>query len=58
MSFDEFLTSKKIDADRFRLAEPQHYAEWKRIFAQMHPESFTAQKKFLLNDTRRKYLIR
>ncbi len=58
MSFDEFLSSKKIDAERFRLAEPKQYAEWQHSFVQMHPESFAAQKKFLLNDTRRKYLVR
>ncbi len=58
MQFDAYLIQKKIDAGRFREAEPDRYADWKREFEQVHPESFTAQKKFLLNDTRRKYLIR
>ena len=58
MTFEEYLTQKKIDADQFQQAEPARYDEWQREFAQLHPESFTAQKKFLLNDTRRKYLVR
>ena len=58
MTFDEYLIQKNIDAGQFQQAEPERYAEWKHKFASMHPESFTAQKKFLLNDTRRKYLAR
>lgn len=58
MNFDEYLAQKKIDVAQFRTAEPDRYAGWKREFEQMHPDSFTVQKKFLLNDTRRKYLIR
>ena len=58
MIFEEYLAQKKIDAERFRAAEPARYHEWKAEFAQLHPESFTVQKKFLLNDTRRKYLVR
>lgn len=58
MTFDDYLTRKKIDADQFQQAEPERFREWQREFAQMHPESFTVQKKFLLNDTRRKYLVR
>ncbi|GAB4038576.1 hypothetical protein [Spirosoma jeollabukense] len=58
MTFEEYLTQKKINVDQFQQAQPDQYAEWQREFMQMHPESFTAQKKFLLNDTRRKYLVR
>jgi hypothetical protein len=58
MSFRDYLISKKIDADRFAAAEPQTYTEWAELFARMHPESFTVQKKFLINPTRRKYLLR
>lgn len=58
MIFEEYLIRKNINADQFLQAEPDRYGEWKSEFAQMHPESFTAQKKFLLNDTRRKYLAR
>nr|WP_305953149.1 hypothetical protein [Emticicia oligotrophica] len=38
-------------------SEPERFAEWRRLFAEMHPESFTSQKKFLINPTRRKYLL-
>lgn len=55
MTFDEYLVSKKIDAEKFRNAETQRYDEWNEIFSKMHPESFTAQKKFLINPIRRKY---
>ncbi len=58
MTFTDYLTSKKIDAVQFAAAEPKTYAEWAELFARMHPESFTVQKKFLLNPTRRKYLLR
>ncbi len=58
MEFDEYLRLKKIDPELFRAAEPNRYAEWARLFAQLSAESFTAQKKFLINDTRRLYMIR
>jgi len=58
MTFDEYLSQKRIDVNQFQQAEPDRYAAWQREFEQMHPESFTVQKKFLLNDTRRKYLVR
>jgi hypothetical protein len=58
MTFTDYLASKKIDADRFAAAEPKTYAEWAALFVRMHPESFTVQKKFVLNPTRRKYLLR
>lgn len=58
MTFDEYLELKRIDTERFRQAEPTRYAEWEREYKLMHPDSFTVQKKFLLNDTRRKYLVR
>jgi len=58
MNFEEYLLQKKIDASLFQRTEPDRYAEWQNEFVQLHPDSFTAQKKFLLNDTRRKYLVR
>lgn len=57
MTFEEYLISKKIDAVQFKKSESQRFEEWRYLFAQMHPESFTAHKKFLINTTRRKYLI-
>ena len=58
MSYEEFLAQKKIDAARFRAAEPVRFAEWAELFPHLHPESFVMQKKFLINDVRRRYPLR
>jgi len=55
MEFDEYLRSKKIDQETFSKVDPARYAEWKALFVTMHPDSFTAQKKFLVNEIRRRY---
>lgn len=55
MEFDEYLKLKKIDAEAFKAADPGRFREWEELFATMHPESFTAHKKFLVNETRRRY---
>ncbi len=57
MNFIDYLRLKKIDPVRFAEAEPALFAAWASLFEQMSPDSFTAQKKFLLNPIRRKYLI-
>ena len=57
MSFDEYLIAKKIDGQRFKKAEPTLYTEWAVLFEVVHPDSFTVQKKFLLNAVRRQYLL-
>ncbi|WP_394996722.1 hypothetical protein [Emticicia sp.] len=57
MSFDQYLISKKIDSKKFHQAESERFEEWKEMFEQMHVESFTAHKKFLINPIRRKYLL-
>jgi len=54
--FDEYLLSKKIDANLFKKAEGQLYASLKDIYDQVSPKSFTSQKLFLINPLRRKYL--
>lgn len=58
MTFEEYLLSKKIEENQFKQREPSRYAEWKTEFEVMHPESFTTRKKFLINEIRRKYLMR
>jgi len=55
MTFEEYLISKKIDLEKFAKSEPERFEEWKVLFEQMHPESFTMHKKFQINPTRRKY---
>lgn len=57
MTFDEYLIAKKIDGKKFQQAEPERFEEWRVLFQQMHAESFTAHKKFLINPTRRRYLL-
>ena len=57
MEFDEYLRSKKIDANTFEKQDRPRFEEWRGLFKTMHPESFTAQKKFLINDIRRRYLL-
>lgn len=58
MTFIEYLATKKIDAVRFAVEDPAIFDQWSRLFDQMSAESFTVQKKFLINTTRRKYLMR
>lgn len=57
MSFEEYLIQKKIDPIKFQRQEPTEFLEWQRLFLQMHPASFTSQKKFLINIKRRMYII-
>jgi hypothetical protein len=57
MEFSDYLSSKKIDEKAFQNAEKERFEEWKLLFEQVHSESFTMQKKFYLNDIRRKYKI-
>ncbi len=57
MEFDEYLRLKKIDAVAFLHEDPNRFQEWQETFKTMHPDSFTAQKKFLINDTRRRYRL-
>lgn len=58
MLFEEYLKDKKIDSDSFQEMELGKWLTLKQLFEQVHPDSFTAQKKFLINDLRRKYLLR
>jgi hypothetical protein len=55
MEFQEYLILKKIDADAFKKADRPRFEEWESLFQTMHPESFTAHKKFLINEIRRRY---
>lgn len=53
-SFEEYLISKKIDSSKFKSEEKDLYLELKSDFDHMSPNSFTQQKLFLINPTRRK----
>ena len=58
VDFEAYLISKKIDSAEFLKAEPDLWTSWKTEFEQMHPASFTAQKLYLINPVRRKYLLK
>lgn len=58
IDFRDYLVSKKIDPNEFKAAEPELFEKLATIFDQMHPDSFTAQKLFLINPIRRKYLLK
>lgn len=55
MDFETYLRNKKIDPQLFQNAESKLWNEFKTLFEQIHPDSFTAQKLFLINAIRRKY---
>ncbi|MEQ9442476.1 MAG: hypothetical protein RIG62_25785 [Cyclobacteriaceae bacterium] len=54
-TFEEFLDKKKVASEAFRQGAPDLWEEWKGLFEQMHPNSFTAQKLFLINKIRREF---
>ncbi len=58
MDWEEYCIKKKIDSAAFKAAEPQRWAELKGIFEQVNPNSFTEQKKFLINDLRRRFHLK
>lgn len=55
MDFQEYLHSKKIDSDAFKKANPTQWNEWETIFDRISPQSFTAQKLYLINPIRRQF---
>jgi hypothetical protein len=55
VNFDEYLHSKKIDAAALQKSELAEYDRLQVIFDQVHPDSFTRQKLYLINPLRRKY---
>ena len=57
MTLEDYLSGKKIDPALFRAGEPARWQEFQASFEGVHPDSFTAQKKFLLNNLRRRYLL-
>ncbi len=56
MTWEEYCISKKLDSEKFKTAQPQQWQDLKAIFEQVHPNSFTEQKKFIINDLRRRFL--
>jgi hypothetical protein len=58
MTWEEYCIKKKIDSAAFKKGEPEKWEELRNIFEQVHPNSFTEQKKFLINGIRRKYNLK
>jgi hypothetical protein len=58
MTWEEYCIKKKIDSQAFKEYEPEKWEELRNIFEQVHPNSFTEQKKFLINGIRRKYNLK
>lgn len=58
MEFEEYLKAKKIDGAAFKKGDILRYQEWSGLFETMHPESFTAHKKFLINEIRKRYHLK
>ena len=58
MTWEEYCLKKKIDSALFQVAEPERWLSLKEIFEQVHPNSFTEQKKFIINDIRRLYTLK
>ncbi len=53
--FEEYLIKKKINPAAFKTGDPDRWQDFESLFEKMHPDSFTAQKLFLINAIRRKY---
>lgn len=58
MGLEEYLKQKKIDSATFKKKFPDVFDTFNKHFEQMHPESFTAQKLFLINNIRRECSIK
>lgn len=56
--FDAFLLEKKIDAQAFKNADFAQWEKLKLLYDQVSPSSFTAQKLFLINPIRRRFLLK
>lgn len=58
MEFSAYLITKKIDEAAWKKAEPDQFGKLKAFFDQVHPDSFTAQKLFLINPIRRRFPLK
>lgn len=58
MDFSAYLKAKKIDEAAWQKSAPDQFRELKSVFDQVHPDSFTAQKLFLINPIRRAFPLK
>ncbi|MFZ6666355.1 hypothetical protein [Peijinzhouia sedimentorum] len=57
-SFEEYLSSKKIDSADLKKARPQLWLEWEQQYEQLNPTTFTDQKLYLINPLRREFPLK
>jgi len=57
MTFEEDLTKRRIDVAAFATGDPERFAQWQQMYAQMHPNSFYVSVKMVLNDIRRRFWL-
>ena len=58
MDFISYLKNKKIDPEKLNASEPDLFSEWSSLYEQVHPNSFTQQKLFLINILRKKFIFK
>lgn len=58
MEFNDYLISKNIDPIALKENEENLFSAWELMFKTVHPTSFTDQKKFQINQIRRKYPLK
>jgi hypothetical protein len=57
-SFEDYLRNKKIDSANLKQAKPQLWLEWKLLYEQLNPTTFTDQKLYLINPLRREFPLK
>lgn len=57
MTFEEDLTKRRIDVTAFAAGDPDRFADWQRMYSQMHPNSFYVSIKMVINDVRRRFWL-
>lgn len=55
MDFEAYCVNKKIDFHKFKEDDTLRFQQWESEFLQIHPNSFTSQKLFYINEVRRRY---
>lgn len=57
MTFEEDLTKRRIDVAAFAAGDPEKFAAWQSLYQQVHPNSFYASLKMVMNDVRRRFWL-
>jgi hypothetical protein len=58
VTWEEYLSSKRIDSAAFKADDPSLWQHWCDVFEHMHPASFTSRYLYKINPLRRKYPLR